>query len=102
MTTGQYLFNHGNNRKYKKVIASLTTSQIAQHSGYCASRSRRADIGGYGFRTDLLRFRRRHGWIGLLELALLLLFLLSFFFQVSFPLFELIVWFWQFVILFLV
>jgi hypothetical protein len=54
------------------------------------------------FKTDLLRFRRRRGWIGLLELALLLLFLLGLLFQVSFPLFELIVWFWQFVILFLV
>jgi hypothetical protein len=102
MPRSKYLLNHGNNRKYKGVIASLTTSQIAQHSGYCASRSRRAGIGGLGFKTDLLRFRRRHGWIGLLELALLLLFLLGLFFHVSLPLFELIVWFWQFVILFLV
>jgi hypothetical protein len=56
MPRSKYLINHGNNRKYKGVIASLTTSQIAQHSGYCASRSRRADIGGYGFKTGLTSF----------------------------------------------
>jgi hypothetical protein len=52
-------------------------------------------------KTDLLRFRWRRRRIRLLELALFLLFLLGLFFHVSLALFELIVWFWQFVILFL-
>src|ERR1700722_10434937 len=49
--------------------------------------------------SDLLRFHRRWRWIGGLELAEPLFFLLGLLFKVSLPLFELIVWFWQFVIL---
>jgi hypothetical protein len=100
--TSKYLLNHGNNRKYKRVIASLTTSQIANIQATAPPVLAALTSAATVLRLDLLRFRRRHGWIGLLELALLLLFLLGLFFQVSFPLFELIVWFWQFVILFLV
>jgi hypothetical protein len=47
-----------------------------------------------------LRSRRR--WIRGLKLAALLFFFLGLLFYVSLPLFELIVWFWQFVILLLV
>jgi hypothetical protein len=46
--------------------------------------------------SDLLRLRRRRRWIGRLELTKLLFRLLGLFFQVSLPLLELIVWFWQF------
>jgi hypothetical protein len=49
--------------------------------------------------SDLLRFHRRRRWIGGLELAEPLFFLLGLLFKVSLPLFELIVWFCQFVIL---
>ena len=49
--------------------------------------------------SDLLRLRRRGRWIGKLKLAELLFFLLGLFFNVSLPLFELIVSFCQFVIL---
>ena len=53
---------------------------------------------GFGH-SDLLRLHRRRRWIGGLELAELLFFLLGLLFNVSFPLSELIVWFCQFVIL---
>jgi hypothetical protein len=49
--------------------------------------------------SDLLRLRRRRRWIGRLELTKLLFRLLGLLFQVSLPLLELIVWFWQFSIL---
>ena len=53
---------------------------------------------GFGH-SDLLRLHRRRRWIGGLELAELLFFLLRLLFNLSLPLFELIVWFCQFVIL---
>lgn len=59
-----------------------------------------AASGFFGFgQSDLLRFHRRRRWIGGLELAEPLFFLLGLLFKVSLPLFELIVWFCQFVIL---
>ena len=53
---------------------------------------------GFGH-SGLLRFHCRRRWIGGLELTEPLFFLLGFLFKVSLPLFELIVWFCQFVIL---
>src|SRR5258707_15242865 len=69
--------------------AEPVSSESVWHAASC--------LFGFGH-SDLLRLHRRRRWIGGLELAELLFFLLGLL-NVSLPLFELIVWFCQFVIL---
>ena len=65
---------------------------------YYGERQQPAGPAGFG-RSDLLRLRLRRRWIVGLELAEFLFFLLGLLFNFSLPLFELIVWFCQFVLL---